>query len=292
MNEHDPQASPMHLSSLKARAPRRCPPFSPATLRRDLLWDNSTRWLLAGAVFLLLFSSMLAPAMGDIYDEPAWVTPVILAIVGIWLWLSIANASVARRVGRITALLDEDPDAAEAELAAVMARKPLQRSVRFLLYHRLAILRSRQGRIDEASAICHAVLCHDLGSAESVRTHLLLLLTECRLNLSDPAGAYAAMIQLHQRKLQLLESLQLMALQTRYEVTLGFDAAALAKVGEKIRLSELMPAAQCGAVHAMLALAATRNKRPRLARWLRDRAELLCTPEQLKMLADVWPQSE
>jgi hypothetical protein len=78
------------------------------------------------------------------------------------------------------------------------------------------------------------------------------------------------------------ELLQKTALQIRYEVTVGQDAAALHELTAKIDMIELMPAPQAGTLHALLALAARRSGHGELAAWLTDRAQLLCEPQQLR----------
>ena len=90
------------------------------------------------------------------------------------------------------------------------------------------------------------------------------------------------------RSLSLQETLQLLALQTRYEVICGHDQHALQDVHRKVELSELMPASQCAAVHATLASAAQRQQHSQLANWLRRRAELLAAPAQLSSWDPGW----
>jgi len=88
--------------------------------------------------------------------------------------------------------------------------------------------------------------------------------------------------------LGLIDSLQRLSLQTQYEVAIGADAAALGGLRQKVELSELMPAAQCGAMHALLAIASQRRGQHEVAQWLRRRAELLCTAEQLAGMGATW----
>ncbi len=81
-----------------------------------------------------------------------------------------------------------------------------------------------------------------------------------------------------------IDLLQLLPLQTRYEMACGHTAVALRQVRKKLSLIELLPAAECGALHVLLSIAARRQKRPELASWLMRRAELLCTPQQYAAL--------
>ncbi|MEX0776693.1 MAG: hypothetical protein WD042_13400 [Phycisphaeraceae bacterium] len=241
---------------------------------------------------------------------------VLLIVLGAaWVWMTLSGAKAAQRLGVITALLDIDPARAESLIAQTQHRWPLPRPIRLLLYHRLAVLRHRQQQFAEAALICRTLLGYKLGSADprpgrmvaatptlrlgeasgsstaptssspaatgAVRSHLLLMLTECQLAANDLAGAYQALMELHRGRLGLIESLQRMALQLRYEVAAGHDAAALHHLDSKLRLAELMPAPACGALHLLLIAPAQRLGRTTLADWLHHRAELLCTPEQL-----------
>ena len=260
---------------------RMVPPFTAAMIERQLAWDQGARWLLVGGLALLLMPLFASMLLGLELDPGGATSPLAMIVLVIWFWLSLGQGAVTRRLGKITAMLDLDLPEAESELAAALKRRSLPRTIRMLLYHRLALLRHRQGRFAEVGAICHEMLSRPLGGAESVRTHLMLMLIESRLNCNDAAGAYQAMHAMYSQPRSLMETLQLTAMQTRYEVMLGYDEAALKDVEGKIRLAELMPAPQCGLMHAMLSAAAHRARRPALAHWLRQRTRLLCTPEQV-----------
>lgn len=255
---------------------QRCRPFSAVELERRLVIDGAVRWAVAVAVIVLILLDMLAHPVGA-----ASSSLLILLVVASWVLLSIADARVAARLPVITAMLDENPDEAEDMLARALARWPLHRSLRLLLMHRLAVLRHQQQRLDESAAICQWMLSRPLGNARHVRPHLCLLLAEARLTAGDLVTAYWALSELHRLPRTLIETLQMLALQTRYEVAVGHDAAALSRLAQKLPLIELMPAPQCGATHALLAGAADRLNRPDLAQWLRERAELLAGPQPL-----------
>ncbi|CAN0363210.1 unnamed protein product, partial [Ectocarpus sp. 4 AP-2014] len=143
-------------------------------------------------------------------------------------------------------------------------------------------LRHRQRRFDEAAEICYALLCEDLrGPAASVKPHLLLMLAESKLESRDPAGAYHALDALYHTRLSLVEALQRLALQTRYELMIGAHDSALHQGKRKIELAELMPLAQCGAMHAMLAYAAEQSGQTKIAAWLWERTKLISPPALL-----------
>jgi hypothetical protein len=201
-----------------------------------------------------------------------------------WLGVSLISAKAWRRVVPILAMIDSSPELAEQEIASSLRRRPLHKPVRLMLYHRLAVLRHRQEQFSEVAAICRAVLARRSGAVKQVQAHLLLMMTESHLAINDLWGAYQALSELWRLPLGLTESLQRLALQTRYLVECGYDQHALEGLERKVPLIELMPAAQCGALHAILALAARRAQRHTLSEWLWRRAQLLCTPEQLAQL--------
>ena len=289
----DPSANSKSSVPAPPSKPRTvCPPFSPQALERQMAFDQGARWLLVAGLALLLMPLFAATLLGIDVDAGGGVSPLALIVLAIWFALSVGQGAVNRRLARVTQLMDVDPAEAESELALALKKKALPRTLRMLLHHRLALLRHRQGRFAEVAAICHALLARHLGAAEAVRTHLLLMLIESRLNSHDAGGAYQAMLALHQQPRTLMETLQLTAMQTRYEVMLGYDEAALTDVEKKIRLAELMPAPQCGLMHAMLAAAAQRTRRATLAQWLRRRTLLLCTPQQVEAMGQLWQPND
>lgn len=277
--------------------------------------DAAARWVVGGFVIVYIMYIYLGVLPTGADNDPSPV--IILALIGVWFALNISGARTAKLLPRITAQIESNPAAAESLLAQVITRKALPPTLRLLLYHRLAMLRRRQGRCAETAAICQMVLSqrinplrardnypphadHSNGRQEAgegktsggllgrprvggpVRAHLLLLLAEARLECRDALGTYLSLQQLHHCRLTLTDLLQLLLVQTRYEVATGHTAAALRQVQRKTQLAEIMPPAQGGVIHALLAVAADRAGKPELAHWLQQRAELLCTPGQLQ----------
>jgi hypothetical protein len=261
----------------------RVSPFSEATLRNQLRLDASLRW---GALLLLIVVFVEGSALRG--AGSVVVNLITLLAGGLWVGTSLISANVAQSLGRIHDMLDHNPASAEAVIASGLARKPLQRHVRLALYHRVAVLRHRQQRFAESAAICRSLLSLDQRRSLESRPHLLLMLVEAALHTGDIAGAYDALLELHHMKLRLGERLQLFALQTRYEVSTGHDAAAVANLQQKVAMAEMMPAPQCGMLHAMLSSAAARLGQHDRATWLGKRAQLLCTPEQLGTWDVTW----
>lgn len=277
MNEtpDNPSAPPEEA----APSTEQVPPFAPRTLESQLRWDAALRGLAVAGVVVVLAAVMVLEPGGSAVA----LAGMVLVVAG-WLAVNVVSAKVSRELPRVAAMIEADPVAAEARLAEHMRRRPLMRWVRLMLYHRLAGLRHRQRRFAESAAICAAVLRHRLGPARQARAHLLLMLTEAALECGDLHAAYGALSELFRTRLTLLEALQRLALQTRYEVMAGHPAAAVQQAQRKAHLAELMPTPQCGALHAMLATAAVQAKQHDLATWLWGRAQLLCTPEQLEEL--------
>lgn len=275
---------------------RRCPPFDPQVMQRLLGRDETFRWLVVGFLLVLAMGALLdIAAMSSPVLKPAsdawgvvsgWMFPLAMLIAGVWIFVSISSMKVAQQLGAVNAVMDQHPQQAEDVLATLLDKKLLQGSVRLLLYHRLAMLRHRQRCYAEAAAIGEQVLAHPVRQTAHLRSHLLLLVGDARLQCGDLGGAYQALAQLHDMRLRASERLQLLMLQTRYEVLSGHDGAALSDLRRKVQMSELMPATQNGAMHAMLAIAATREGRPTLADWLNRRAQLLCSAKQLEALGE------
>lgn len=254
---------------------RVCPPFDVNRMEREFQLDTLWRWGAVGMVVLLMIIFQFGLSMAQL-----WL--IMLPVMAAWIWLSMPSAKVVPLLPQIAQWLDHDPIAAETAIATSLARRPLHGRIRIQLYHRLALLRHYQMRFDESAAIAHALLSRPLGPSERYRPQLLLLIVEASLLQNNLGGAYPALVELSRRKLTLIESLQHLSLLTRYEVAGGYDGLALVGLPGKIELAQMMPANQCGSMHAMLAIAAKRQGDERLFDWLYRRAELLCDPAQFE----------
>lgn len=274
-------AAPVAPPCVEASAASPVPAFAPGRLRRQLLFDMTLHW---AAVVVVLGG--LALLLGSAEQSSGLHLLPVLLVFGGWMLMNLISARVTRELPQLTAMVAIDPELAERRLAEHLRRRPLVRWARLMLYHRLAMLRHRQRRFGEAAAICRAVLRHRLGPARDARAHLLLLFTESSLECRDIASAFGALSELNRTRLSLVESLQRLALQTRYELMGGHVEQAIDHSDRKVQLAEVMPAHQCGAMHAMLATAADRAQRAELAQGLWARAELLCPPELIERFRD------
>ena len=215
----------------------------------------------------------------------------MLALIVFWIWVSTTSARIARQMGSIAMLTEQNPEAAENLLAQQMTRLPLQRQIRITLYHRLALIRHRQMRFHEAAVICQSLLAQPIVFATRLRISLLLIQLESLLQIADVSGAYLCIVQLKQHPLRLTDRMQLLALQTKYELSIGQCDLATTQVQQRVQLAELLPAYQCSEMHAMLALAAERSGQAELSDWLNKRAVLLAPDEEDEQTGnDIAPQ--
>jgi len=254
--------------------------FTPDRFARQIAFDDTMRGLLIGGVVLAILLTLLLPGMEVI---SGLLAPAV--VLGLWLWMSVSTARVARSLAGFSELMANQPKQAEDALGDMLKAKPVMRWARLLSYHRLAGLRHLQRRFAETSAICLCLLSQPLkGPAAATRPHLLLMLAEAQLEVGNLAGAYHALAHLQQTKLGLTQSLQRLAIQTRYEVTIGANDAVMHRARAKVELAELMPAKHCAAMHAMLATAAERAGQTRQSDWLWERTRLLAEPELIEQL--------
>lgn len=256
---------------------RTVPPFNERRLAWDRGLDLAMWWTgLVGLVAALGFVIFWSQTAG-------WGTLAVVMLVMIgWFMLNLQSAKVNQQLPTITALIDADMTMAEHQLAQALNARPLVRWVRSLLYHRLALLRFRQEQYDQTVRICQALLARPLGPAERVRNGLLLTLGDAQLATGDVTGVYHTLNTLAGTKLNLMEHLGKLSLQTRYEMLTEQYEAMLADGAYRVQQAELMSGVNCGAMHAVMAVAAEQVGDESFARWLNRRAQLLLTPEQLE----------
>jgi hypothetical protein len=255
-------------------------PFDPKRFEKQIAFDETMRGLLIAGVAMAVVMTLLMPGWAVV---SGLIAPSV--VLGLWLWLSVSTARVARSLSTFGELLANQPDQAENALNEMLNVRPVMRWARLLSYHRLAGLRHLQRRFAETAAICLCLLSQPLkGPAAATRPHLLLMLAEAQLEVGNLPGAYQALAHLQQTKLGLAQSLQRLAIQTRYEITIGANEAVLHRARAKVELAELMPAKHCAVMHAMLATAAQRAGQSRQSDWLWERTRLLAGPELMKEL--------
>ena len=266
------------LSEDARRLELKLPRFSGEAMRRQIAWDSIIRWGLLG----LMLAMLVWVLDGESFGKEGMGGVVILLLVMGWFALNMVNARTGRELAQISGVVESDPKSAENWISLALGRKPLLKWVRLMIYHRLAMVRHRQHEFAESAEICSAVLAYRLGPAEGTRSHLLLMLTEASLEMGDMGKAYASLTDLYKQKVSLIEALQRLSLQIRYELVTGNYTAAATNIDAKLEMIELLPAAQCGVVHEMLSIAASQTGGLELAEYLDKRAKLLCETEQLR----------
>ncbi len=252
------------------------PRFQPARLTRELGLDTLLRRL---TVFLVVVIVLLATlGFGDrLFGLFAGV-----CVVGAWLGFGFLNARAASSARALLPLIQQRPALfreSEAALRELLGRRGLLGWVRLTIYQAWATSRHAQGRHAEAADLCASVLQRPLGPAEPARADLLLMMTESLLETDRPAAAWSPLATLASLPLNLEQTTRRLWLQTRYEVAIGQPAAAVTNLPAKVQLAELLPAPECGRLHALLAEAAEAVGRADQAAWLRARAALLGAAE-------------
>lgn len=255
-------------------------PFDPEQFAKQIAFDDLMRGLLIAGVVAALLMTLLLPASVLV---SGLLAPAV--VLGLWLWVSLSTAKVARSLSTFSTLMSTDSAAAQDALDEMLRARPVMRWARILSYHRLAGLRHLQRRFGETAAICLCLLSQPLkGPAAATRPHLLLMLAEAQLEVGNIPGAYQALAHLQQTKLGLAQSLQRLAIQTRYELIIGAYDSVLHRARAKVELAELMPAKHGATMHAMLATAAQHAGQARQSDWLWERTRLLAGPELIEQL--------
>jgi hypothetical protein len=119
-----------------------------------------------------------------------------------------------------------------------------------------------------------------------------LVLADSLLELGDLRGSAAAINGLLAQSLNLIESLNLLRVQTDYLARICAWGLLMQDVDKKVELTELMPGIGAGRTLALLALAAKKTDQKGWEDFLRRRAALLVdVPELIQWrstLAELW----
>jgi len=247
--------------------------FDPARFERHMAMTTLAKGLLTAAVLVgWVASGLFVGTIG--------MVGLGLMLAGLFGWM-IGNV-VSNRTGQLALsaahIAAADPASPDVEnaIAKAMRRFTMYRTVRVMLYHQLAVLRHTRNEHHETVSICNALLAlPTLGMTASLRTRLLLLLADSSLHRGDTATAWHAMNELAGRRLELLESMQLLQVQTRYELMCQYHQHVLRSLPNKVAVAELLPPMPCAALHRMFAHAADACGYANTARWLTERADLL-----------------
>ncbi len=250
--------------------------FDATKFERQLGRTRLVQSVLIGSIAFGWFGGLL-PGMAD----SRW--PLIVLGAGFISWL-VANqlsGTTARQAIAAAQLIAAGAPVEDATppLAGAMKRFTLYRPVHVLIYHQLAVLLHRQKRFDESASISVALLSLPTTvKTADTRNKLLLLLADASMHRGDPHGAYGALSDLYRSKLDLGDALQLLELQTRYQLMCGRHREAIDQLEHKVAMAELMPPGVSATCHRMFAQAAEALGQTHTAKWLADRA-LLVWPE-------------
>jgi hypothetical protein len=202
-------------------------------------------------------------------------TLALAAVLILWIW---ANWNTARHAAHLRhvglAAGSGDFEALSPPLLLALSTFTLSRGNRLAAYQHLATLRAAQGRFDQSSALCWALLRHQRRQSRQ-RGRLWLLEAECRLRLGDLPAMHQALTQAHGQRLRAAEALQLVGLQVLYEVKTGQIEQLTQGLAAKVALIRMMPPPQAAEILTHLARAAEAHEAPEIAVDLRRHALLL-----------------
>ncbi|MHB1155338.1 MAG: hypothetical protein ACYC26_00725 [Phycisphaerales bacterium] len=257
------------------------PPFRPAAFHRRLAASVAAQRLLL-SLFFVGWVFILIPR----FTKTHWPDAFILAGLIGWFFANYASSRTARLALESLQLASVEAPTPQVEhvLAQALPRFTLYRNMRYMLHHHLAVLRHRQHRYDESAWIA-ATLLEQLprrdslqrvrSSHASLRVKLLILLADAALFQQQLPTAYFALRELHTHRLDLTQTMQVLEIQTRYQLAVGQARLALDLLPRKLAITDLMPLPHAVQMHHLLALAADADRRPHTAAYLRRRADLL-----------------
>ena len=261
-----------------------------ARFRRDLALAAALRWtLVAGAAGAGILQA--SPLFGGIAG-----TLALLVIGVIWLLLSYRSVQGSRIAAAAPVLIALGQyDQAEQQISEALNSFSLFKGIKLRGLHHLAVLRHAQGRHAEAAALGRAVLREYPGHGGNLSRSARLLVAESLLEVGDLRAAHEALMGLYSERLSLGEALELTLVQLDYLSRVGAWGHMLHGLMQKVELAELLEAPRAARAQALLALAARRQNKKEWEHWLRRRAELLATPDDLikvrPLLAELWAPS-
>lgn len=262
-----------------------------ARFRRDLALAAALRWalLFAAAAAIILQSSAIAGGI-------AWTLALVI-IGAIWLLLSYRSVRGSRIAAAAPVLIALGQyDQAEEHISRALNSFSLFKGVKLRGLHHLAVLRHAQGRHAEAAALGRAVLQQYPGAGNHLVRSARLLVAESVLETGDLAAAYEALMGLYTERLSLAEALELTLVQLDYLSRVGAWRDMLHGLPQKVELIELLEAPRAARAQGLFALAARKQNKKEWEHWLRRRAELLSTPEDLikarPLLRELWEPSK
>ena len=245
-----------------------------ARVQRDL-------WLATAAKAMLLLVAMACLFLPDGNDNPlvSINTLGLLTVCILWLALTLSSVKGGQAAHEVDAMLaGGDYDAAEAGLQKLLRRFSIYRGTKLMACHKLAILVHTRQQFSQSVQICRLLLTQRLGP---LAIDSELLLADALLMLGEPKGTHAHLSRLARCHLNLSQQLTLLPIRLGYELRCGAPDAALARLNTKIHLISLMPPFEAAQSSALLAMAARREGKPLLCKYLWTKARLYADIERM-----------
>lgn len=253
-----------------------------STLRRDLAVGRGLR--------IFLFAMLI---VGLAVSDAATRMVLLLTVGSLWIAMTIGSRRGSVLAAGVPSLIASGQyEQAEEQITAAIRSFSLFRQGKLISLHHLAALRLAQQRWPEAIVLAQALLSQKLGPLAGLARSARLILAESAIELGDFFSAHAAITELYTDRLPIGDAVKLLRIQLDYEAHVGAWDKMLDGVPAKVKLIELLPAGECSAAHASLALAARRVGRTDLEEFFCRRAGLLTDIQQLvarrPMLRELW----
>lgn len=227
------------------------------------------------------------------------IHPMLLVSVPCALWIVLAINGVRETKAAMEwqgLIASGQLDEAEKQIERRINGFGVLRSVKLMSLHQLAVVKLGQKQWGDALKLSRALTSYRAGKQQSLHRAGLLVMAGAAVNEGAYPDAYVAMSELRRMPLTLDEQLSLLPAEVMYCARLGEWRSAMDNLQAKLRLVELLPASLAAPVEAWLALAAKRCNRLDWSAYLKQRAELLVEPAQLRAeepaFAELWAASE
>lgn len=245
------------------------------SLRRQFLLATLARSALLMVVALGFVFGTLWRAESHYRAELMWSIASMAAIA--WVVLTFFSVRQVRAAHQASAFIASGRlDLAEEKLKSTLRQFSLYRNAKLLACHHLAVVAHGRKSYQAAAELCDGMISLPGGPPRATLRTCRILLADCRLLLGDVAAARKAIapLTLQGPDLNLAEQLMLLPIELRCQVTGEQYEAASESLPWKIKRAELLDSPTAGLVHALLAMAADHTGQPRMADFLRRRAEL------------------
>jgi hypothetical protein len=250
-----------------------------ARAKRQMTHGRLATTAMIVAVFVIAAAPMLLRVQISATAASAFGTLAPIGMIVAWMAILMRSARTTQLAADVPNLIAAgELDLAEQRIHEAMGSFTVSRMTSLLSLHHLALLRRSQRRYAESATLCRAVLHYARGKDAGLTRSTLLMLADATLEQGDLAGCHAALSALYTQRLNLSESLQLLAIDVEYRVLVGDDFGAVAGgagLPARVAMVEIMPPPACARAHALLALSCQRLGWTEWATFLRRRAELV-----------------